>query len=67
MRKEGTEEWEEKARDIRITAKNYDKVKDLDPCAKYEIRVSHLDEISLNCILFDSSTKKSTVTIANDA
>jgi len=39
MRKEATEEWEEKARDIRITAKYYDKVKDLDPCSKYEIKI----------------------------
>eukprot|EP00092_Neocalanus_flemingeri_P083526 GFUD01104849.1.p1 GENE.GFUD01104849.1~~GFUD01104849.1.p1 ORF type:complete len:807 (+),score=257.43 GFUD01104849.1:61-2481(+) len=39
VRKEGTEEWEEKAKDIRITRKNYDNVKDLDPCSKYEVRV----------------------------
>jgi len=39
IRKEGTEEWIEKARDIRLTAKGHDKVKDLDPCAKYEIKV----------------------------
>jgi len=39
MRKEGTEEWKEMASEIKITARNYDDLKDLDPCTRYEIRV----------------------------
>lgn len=39
MRKEGSEEWEEMASEIKITARNYDDLKDLDPCSRYEIRV----------------------------
>lgn len=39
IRKVDSEEWEEKARDIKITAKHYDDIKNLDPCTEYEIRV----------------------------
>jgi len=38
IRKEGTEEWEEKASKIRISLKSYDKI-DIDPCGKYEVKL----------------------------
>jgi len=39
MRKEGEEEWKEIKSDIKITARDYDDMKDLDPCSRYEIKV----------------------------
>jgi len=39
IRKEGQDEWQELARDIKITAKKYDDYKELDPCSRYEIKI----------------------------
>jgi len=46
MRKEGSADWEEKTRDIRITAKHNDDIKNLDPCSIYEIRVLIVPKMS---------------------
>jgi len=40
IRESGSEEWKEEVKDIRITAKHNDDIKNIDPCLKYEVRVS---------------------------
>jgi len=39
IRREGSEEWEDLATDIKITARNYDDYKELDPCSRYQVRI----------------------------
>jgi len=39
IKKEGRDEWQELAGDIKITARNYDDFKELDPCSRYEIKI----------------------------
>ena len=40
IRKSGSEEWEEKVENIKITSKQNDLIRTLDPCSKYEVRVT---------------------------
>jgi len=40
IRKHGSQEWENIAKDIRITSKHFDDIRNLDPCSIYEVRVS---------------------------